>query len=79
MRSGRVEAAAALAVKIGIAIKLYTSAELSRIDVLADARSMWAKVRQLTGRSKTTSNIGNNAAMTADALNEHYCCHIDRC
>ena len=33
MRSGRVEAAAALAVKIGIAIKLYTSAELSRIDV----------------------------------------------
>ena len=33
---------------------------------------MWAKVRQLTGRSKTSSNIGNNAAMTADALNEHY-------
>ena len=33
---------------------------------------MWVKVRQLTDRSKTASNIGNNAAIRADALNEHY-------
>ena len=54
MRSGQVEKAAALADKIGIAIKNHNSAELSRVDVLADPRSMWTKVRQLTGRSKAT-------------------------
>jgi hypothetical protein len=36
MRKGREEEAAALAVKIGDAIKKYTSAELSRADVLSD-------------------------------------------
>jgi hypothetical protein len=36
MRSNRVEEAAALAVKIGLAIKNYTSAELSRVDVPSD-------------------------------------------
>jgi len=34
MRSGHVEKAAALAIKIGIAIKRYNSAELSRPDAL---------------------------------------------
>ena len=54
MRSGRTDEAAALAGKIGDAIKRYNSAELCRVDVVADARSMWAKVRQLTGRSKSS-------------------------
>jgi hypothetical protein len=44
MRKGREEEAAALAVKIGDAIKKYTSAELSRVDVLSDPRGMWSKV-----------------------------------
>jgi hypothetical protein len=47
MRSGRLEEAAAIAVKIGDAIKQYNSAELCRVDVLADAKTMWTKIRQL--------------------------------
>ena len=72
MRSGQLEKAAALADKIGIAIKNHNSAELSRVDVLADPRSMWAKVRQLTGRSKATDVDAINASLTADVLNSHY-------
>jgi gmma-aminobutyric acid receptor subunit gamma/cGMP-dependent protein kinase 2 len=33
---------------------------------------MWAKVRQLTGRSKTLSNSTDNPAITATTLNNHY-------
>jgi len=36
MRSGRVEEAAALASKIGFAIKNYTSAEMSWVDILSN-------------------------------------------
>ena len=50
MRAGRVEQATALAIKIGGAIRAYNSAELSRVDVLANSQGMWAKVRQLTDR-----------------------------
>ena len=50
MRSGRVEEAATIAVKIGAAIRQYNSSELSRVDVLNEPRAMWTKVRQLTGR-----------------------------
>jgi len=42
------------AVKIGIAIKNYNSAELTRRDMLADASDVWETVRRLTGRSKNT-------------------------
>lgn len=70
MRSGRVEKAAALATKIGLAIKNYNSAELSRDGVALKAKCMWAKVRQLTGRSKDQSNY--NSAMSAELLNDHY-------
>ena len=31
-----------------------------------------ARVRQLTGRSKAVNNVGNNAAITTDTLNDHY-------
>jgi gmma-aminobutyric acid receptor subunit gamma/cGMP-dependent protein kinase 2 len=72
MRAGKIEQATALAAKIGVAIKQFNSAELSRVDVLADPINMWAKVRQLTGRSKSDSNIGLNPVITADALNNHY-------
>ena len=40
---------AAIPVKNGDAIKQFTSAELCRLDVLANAKTMWTKVRQLTG------------------------------
>ena len=71
MRSGRTDEAAALAGKIGDAIKRYSIAELCRVDVVADARSMWAKVRQLTGRSKS-SREDTDSSITADRLNNHY-------
>ena len=72
MRSGHVEKAGALALKIGEAITKFNSAELSRVDVLSDSRSMWSKVRQLTGRSKSSSAASRNSAITADLLNRHY-------
>jgi len=71
MRSGQVEKAAALAVKIGIAIKNYNSAELTRTDMLTDASGVWEKVRQLTGRGKKNAS-NENPAITADTLNDHY-------
>jgi len=70
MRSGRVEKAAALATKIGLAIKNYNSAELSRVNVMSNAKSMWAKVRQLTGRSK--DQVNHHTTLSAEALNDHY-------
>ena len=70
MCAGRVGQAAALAVKIGDAIKKYNSAELSRVDVLADPKNMWAKVRQLTGRTKNRVSV--NPDLTASMLNDHY-------
>jgi hypothetical protein len=72
MRAGKIEQAAALAVKIGDAIKKFNSAELGRVDVLSDAGNMWAKVRQLTGRNKATGNTSQNSAITADVLNDHF-------
>jgi hypothetical protein len=72
MRSGRVEKAGTLALKIGEAIIKFNSAELSRVDVLSDCRSMWSKVRQVTGRSKSVNAASRNSAITADVLNSHY-------
>ena len=72
MRSGRLEEAAAIAAKIADAIKRYNSAELCRVDVLADARTMWTKVRQLTGRSKAANNVSNSVTITAGTLNDYY-------
>ena len=69
MWSGRIEKAAALTAKIGVAIK-NCSAELSRPDVLSNATGMWKKVRQLTGRTKHTES--NSASICADTLNDHY-------
>jgi len=72
MRSGKVEQAAALSKKIGEAIKKYNTSELDNVDMLSDSKSVWAKVRQLTGRSKTTMDESHNAAITTDSLNRHY-------
>ena len=58
----------ALAVKIGEAIKTYNSYELNRVDEISDPKSMWAKVHQLTGRSKSRV-IGNpDVKITANML-----------
>ena len=72
MLSGQIEAAAEIAVKIGDAIKQFISAELCRVDVLADAKIMRTQVRKLTGRSKAANTVCNNATNTADSLNDYY-------
>ena len=54
MRSGHVEKAAALATKIGRAIRNYNTAELSRVDVLSDASNMWAKPRRFVNSHDVT-------------------------
>ena len=72
MRLGQCEEAAALAVKIGAAIKNFNSAELSRVNGLTNPHSLWSKVRQLTGRSKTSTAVSQNFGITADGLNDHY-------
>ena len=58
--------------KIGAAIRRFNSAELCRVDVIADPRSMWAKVRQLTGRCSKAGGDVQNSTVTADMLNNHY-------
>ena len=60
MRSVKVEQATALASKIGIAVKHYNRAKLSRVDILVDPRNMWTKVRQLIGRTKSIGNQVTN-------------------
>ena len=71
MRSGRVEKAAALASKIGRAIRNYTNAEFSRVQSMSSAHTVWMKVRQLTGRSKNQVN-NCHSDLSADKLNDHY-------
>jgi hypothetical protein len=61
-----------LGLKIGGAIKQFTSAELCQVDVIADPRSMWAKVRQLTGRCSKAGDDAINSTVTAEILNNHY-------
>ena len=72
MRAGNLEQAAALALKIVGAIKQFTSAELCQVDVIADPRSMWVKVRQLTGRCSKAGDDAINSTVTAEILNNHH-------
>ena len=72
MRSGKVEHATALAGEIGIAIKNYARADLSRVDILVDLCNSWTKVRQLTGRTRSIGNQVTNHRISADILNNHY-------
>jgi len=58
--------------KIGEAIKKYNISKLGNVHMLSDSKSVWAKVSQLSGRSKTTMDESHNAAITADSLNGHY-------
>jgi hypothetical protein len=78
MWAGNVEKAAALAVKIGDAIKDYNTADLSRVNVLSDTKNMWAKVRQLTGRSKSTTDMSQNSAFHRRSLEQTLYGHCDR-
>jgi hypothetical protein len=72
VRKGRTEKTAALASKISVAIKSYNSAELCKVDVLSDSRSVWDKVRTLTERAQSSTTANHNAEITASILNKHY-------
>jgi len=69
MRAGRVEEAGALAERIVIAIQLRCKRRLARFDGKTDAKSMWAAVRQLTGRQPSVVSVDG---VTAETLNDHY-------
>ena len=71
MCRGRTDEADVLAGRIGRAIISYNSVELSRVDP-QDSRAMWAKDRQLTGRSRTHRVQSSVPAITTKTLNEHY-------
>jgi len=49
MRSRHFEKAVALVAKIGLAIRNYNTAELSRVWAMSNALSVLMKVHQLTG------------------------------
>jgi len=68
MRSGKVEQAVVLSKKMGEAIKKYNTSELGNVDMLSDSTSVWAKVRQLTVRSRTTMDESHIAAITEQTL-----------
>jgi len=67
-----LEAAAAIAARIGDAIEQFNSAELCQVNVSADARTMWTTVQQLTGWSKAANSVSSNATITSSSLNDHY-------
>jgi len=68
MRSGKMKKAATLSKKIGEAINKYNTSELGNVEMLSNSKSVWGKVRQLTGRSKTTIDTqGSDSCRPADA------------
>jgi hypothetical protein len=72
MRSGHIAKAEALSAKIGAAIKRYNSVEMSPVDHVADARTMWTKVRQITGHEQTSLDNQATSSITAESLSHHY-------
>ena len=72
MRLGKSAQAAALAGKIGVAIKECNSAQLSRVDILIDPSTMCSKVRHLTGGRAETHASNTNLSIRADVFNNHY-------
>ena len=40
--------------------------------MFSDSKNVWAKMRLLTGRSRTTTGESHSSAIIADSLNKHY-------
>jgi hypothetical protein len=75
MRSGRLEEAATIAVKIGTAIRQYNSTELSRVDVLNEPRAMWTNVATSWSEQSTEHRrrqYNHHCQFTKRSL----CCHF---
>jgi len=69
MRAGRIEEANALAARIGKEIATRCKTRLCKVDGKVDSKSMWAAVRELTGRRREDSTVDG---ITATSLNQHY-------
>jgi hypothetical protein len=69
MRRGRCEEASALALKIGSLITKNNAAELQQYDDSVGSKTLWDKVKAVTGRRSTPAiPLG----VTAGTLNAHY-------
>ena len=60
MRSGRVEQAGTIVLRM-----------MMRVEMVTSATSMWKKVRSLTGRAKSSSST-QDPAISAASLNDHF-------
>ena len=69
MRRGRIERANSLALKIGKAIAAHNSTCLEGADIDHDAKAVWKKISDITGKNKSHQT---NCAITPAELNEHY-------
>ena len=63
MRTGRVEEAGALSVRIGQAIQNCCRGQMRRYNGKTDAGGMWAAVRRLTGRQQPAARVDGITAM----------------
>ena len=69
MRSGKVEKANAMAIKIGNLIAKANSKQLTRLDKDSSSQELWQMVKQCLGKKPEPKAPGG---ITADALNIHY-------
>ena len=69
MRSGRLEEAGALAVRIGRDMKKYGKTRFLKIGGKSDAKDMWNAVRQLKGKHHNAAAVDG---VSADSLNSHF-------
>ena len=69
MQAGRLEEAGALALRIGKEIRRQRISNLSSLDYKTDAIQVWHVVRQLAGKSQSSTAV---PGITADSLNQHY-------
>jgi len=69
MRSGRLEEAGALAVRISRDMKKYGKTRFLKVGGKSDAKDMWNAVRQLTGKHHNAAAVDG---VSADSLNSHF-------
>ncbi len=70
MRAGKVEAAGALAKRVGKEIIKYNTAELYRVTTKTPSKEVWQKIKQLGGHGNRS--IVATPLVNAALLNEHY-------
>ena len=72
MLAGQVNKAHTMAVKIGAAIIRFDRTEMVRTDVTMNSKSMWAKVRKLTGCNRVYEGQGQSCVVKLGILDHHH-------